>query len=139
MIPHNKFAILFVATLLGSATLSSAQAQEVNQPPQAEMVSGGIGDTGMENIVAAQKDYNLKLVFAEKNGEYLADVGVTIQDRKGNTVINTDSVGPILLVKLKPGTYTISSSTDKETETRKIAVSNTGLSTYYIHLNASES
>jgi len=136
---HNKFAILFVAILLGSITLSSVQAQEVNQPPQAEMVSGGIGDTGMDKIVAAQKNYSLKLVFSEANGEYLADVDVIIQDRKGNTVISTDSVGPILLVKLKPGTYTVSSSTDRETTTRKIAVSNTGLSTYYIHLNASES
>jgi len=136
---HNTFAAAFVAILLGGTILSSAQAQEVNERPQAEMVSGGIGDTGMDKIAAAQKDYSLKLIFAETSGDYLADVGVVIHDRKGNTVVNMDSAGPILLVKLKPGAYTVSSSTDKETTTSKVVVNNTGIRTYYIHLNASES
>ena len=133
----KKFSTVFIVTLLGSV-ISSAQAQEINTQPRMEMVSGGIGESGMDAIISAQKDYSLKLIFSESTGEYLADVSVNIADRKGHTVVNTNSVGPILLVKLQPGAYTVSSSTDKETKTRKIVVKNTGLSTYYIHLNASE-
>src|SRR6185369_2788613 len=133
----KKFSTVFIVTLLGRV-ISSAQAQEINTQPRMEMVSGGIGESGMDAIISAQKDYSLKLIFSESTGEYLADVSVNIADRKVHTVVSTNSVGPILLVKLQPGAYTVSSSTDKETKTRKIVVKNTGLSTYYIHLNASE-
>jgi len=138
---NHKFAAIFITILLGSTTLSTAQTQEAEQQvqPQAEMVSGGIGDTGMDTIATTQKNYNLKLIFAEPNGEYLADISAVMHDKKGNTVLDANSVGPIVLVKLKPGTYTLSSTAGKETKTSKVIVHNTGLSTYYIHLNDSES
>lgn len=138
---NNKFASIFITILLGSAALSNAQTQEVEQQsqPQTEMVSGGIGDSGMDTIATTQKNYNLKLIFSEPDGEYLADISAVIHDKKGNTVLDTHSVGPIVLVKLKPGTYTLSSTSGKETRTSKVVVHNTGISTYYIHLNDSES
>ncbi len=136
---HNTVAVVFSIILLGCAMLSTAQAQEINPLPQATMVSGGVGDSEVDKIAAMQKDYSLKLIFAKAGGEYLADVDVIIHDRKGNTIINANSVGPILLVKLKSGTYTVDASSDKETKTRKVVVNKTGLRTYYIHLNDSES
>lgn len=139
----NKLAIVFITSLLCSTVFSSPKAQEadsqMNSAPQVEMVSGGIGDGGMEAIEEKQKDYSLKLVFADADGEYLADVKVLIKDRKGNEVVNTDSVGPVLLLKLKPGVYTVSSTTNKETKSQKVTVRNKGTSSYYVHINAAES
>jgi hypothetical protein len=140
----TKLTITLISIMLSSTLLSAANAQEANQqamaqPPQAEIVTGGIGDGGMDAITAAQKNYDLKLIFSNPGGEYLSDVSLVIHNKKGDMVINTNSVGPVALVKLRPGTYTVSSSTGKETKTSKVVVKATGLSTYYIHLNDSES
>lgn len=37
-------------------------------------LSGGIGDEERDEILAREKDFNLKLVFAERTGSYMADV-----------------------------------------------------------------
>ena len=127
----NILAATFVATLI----LSTSVYAEENS---VEMVSGGVGDAEMDDITVAQKNYTLKLIFANSAGEYLADVSVVIKDKKGDTIVDTSSVGPVLLVKLKAGTYKVSASTDKETKTNKIIVHNSDLTTRYIHINALE-
>jgi len=130
-------AILFIFSLLSSAPLYATEIQAEHTPVQ--MISGGIGDAEMKNITAVQKQYSLKLIFTEADGEYLADIGVLIRDTKGNTVVDTTSGGPILLMKLTPGSYTLSSSVTGETKTQHIKVHGTGLNTYYIHLHSTES
>ena len=127
----NILAVSLIASLL---LYTGVYAQENN----VEMVSGGVGDAEMDDITVAQKNYTLKLIFANSSGEYLADVSVVIKDKKGDTIVDTSSVGPVLLLKLKAGTYNVSASTDKETKTNKITVRKTGLTTQYFHINALE-
>jgi hypothetical protein len=57
---------------------------------------------------AEAKNYPLSLVFsAGKEGEYVADVPVTIKDRAGKVVLDTVSSGPIILLKLPAGKYRV--------------------------------
>jgi hypothetical protein len=71
-------------------------------------VSGGIGKAESAAMIAEAKRYSLSLVFSDnKRNEYLADVHVTIQDRGGTDVLSTVSEGPIMLVKLPAGSYTV--------------------------------
>jgi len=71
-------------------------------------VSGGIGRTESAAMEAEAKNYPLRMFFSiEKTVEYLADVHVTIKDHSGTDVLSTTSEGPIMLVKLPAGEYTV--------------------------------
>jgi hypothetical protein len=131
------FATALIATLLSSSAFYAAEAQVVEHPVQ--MVSGGVGEAGMDDITAVQKHYSLKLIFAETNGDYLADVGVLIRNHKGDVVVNTDSQGPVVLINLEPGAYTVVSTVTGESKTQRVVVHGSGLNTYYIHLHSAES
>ncbi|RJG01582.1 hypothetical protein [Noviherbaspirillum sedimenti] len=65
---------------------------------------GGIGEdesTYMKQTAA--RDYDLMMTFAEKSGNYVADVNVSIKDAHGKSVLDTTCDGPILLVDLPAG------------------------------------
>jgi hypothetical protein len=130
--------VAIISTALLYSTFSYAAIADVTNQP-IEIVSGGIGDDEMADIVAKQEQYNLKLIFTEPSGQYLADVHVVITDNKGTIITEQDSVGPILLVKLKSGNYKIKSSTEGENVMRKVTVRNGKLSTYNIYLKEFES
>ena len=132
----NTIVTIISIALFFADSAYPVMAEEATQPTIA-MVSGGVGDAGMAAINGVSQDYNLKLIFANPQGEYLADVGVVISDKKGNVVVNTEEIGPVLLIKLKPGTYNLSSKTEKETKTSKVVVRAGSLRTYYIHISDS--
>ena len=90
-------------------------------------VSGGIGYEGREEMQAAEKDHNLKVVAAEKNGDYLAEVKVVVESAKKERMLETTMEGPILLAKLPPGTYTVRATFDGDTQTRTVTVPAQGL------------
>jgi hypothetical protein len=69
-------------------------------------ISGGVADSGMRAIDAEEKAYNLKILFTAGR-EYLADVGVRIVDSKDNEVLSTTTQGPVLLVRMPPGSYVV--------------------------------
>jgi hypothetical protein len=75
-----------------------------------KFVSGGVGDESEARIREVSKDFNLRLLFAAKDGHYLADVKVTILDARGARVLDTVSDGPWLLATLAPGKYEITAS-----------------------------
>lgn len=71
-------------------------------------VSGGVGEDDEEAMRAVAAEYNLKLSFAESiTGAYLSGVKVTVQDTKGNTLLDTVSDGPCLFASMPAGTYKV--------------------------------
>lgn len=137
---HTKlYALAITASLLTGTSLYAADLQSTPAPaPQIRMVSGGIGDGEIDAMKEQQNSYSVKLIFAESTGEYLSNVNLQISD-KHNTIVNTASVGPIVLLDLKPGNYTLSSSVPGDTKSQCISVRSTGLSTYIVHLHSAES
>ena len=92
--------------------------------------SGGVADSGMEAVDTSEKGYNLKMLFVS-NGQYLANVGVKIFDAKGNGILETTSNGPVLLVKMPSGRYTVSTQTEGGNKlTRHVTVSANHLTAY---------
>jgi hypothetical protein len=67
-------------------------------------------------------DYNLKIIAADTSGDYLADVQVVIESAKTGRMLDTTMDGPILLVKLVPGTYTIRATSCDRTLTRTVTI-----------------
>lgn len=70
-------------------------------------ITGGVGMREQQYFDSVQKDYNLKITFAGKDSEFLAAVNVLITDKTGGTVVTAVTKGPLMLVKLKPGTYKV--------------------------------
>jgi hypothetical protein len=90
-------------------------------------ISGGAGADAREELLAKEKEYNLKIVAAETSGDYLAGVKVVIESAGKAQVLDATMEGPILLAKLAPGTYTIRATSDGQTRTRTVTIPAQGL------------
>ena len=89
-------------------------------------VSGGIGEDESTAMKAEAKHYPLSLIFsAGKDGEYLADVPVTIRDSAGQAVLQAHA-GPILLIKAPPGKYRIAATRHGRTLEQTVVVTAKG-------------
>ncbi|HYL88563.1 MAG TPA: carboxypeptidase regulatory-like domain-containing protein [Burkholderiales bacterium] len=86
-------------------------------------MSGGIGSDESAAMKAEAKNYPLSLVFsAGRHDAYLADVPVTIKDRSGKTLLDTVSSGPLMLLKVPAGKYTIVATRDGKALHRTVLV-----------------
>lgn len=73
---------------------------------------GGVGEEEIAYMKEEAKGYDLMLTFAARDGAYLADVDVDIEDAKGNPVLQTACDAPILLVDLpRSGAYRVRAET----------------------------
>lgn len=113
----NRPIQMLAATAVALVALSvNARAADI------PYVSGGVGADEREKFAATEKEYNLKIVVAEKSGDYLADVHVGIESAGKGRMLETVMEGPILLAKLPPGTYTIKATSGRDKLTQTVSV-----------------
>lgn len=117
----NRYIQMLVAITLALVFGAAAHAADV------PYVSGGVGADSREELLAQEKEYNLKIVAAETSGDYLAGVQVVIQSARKEQVLDATMEGPILLARLVPGRYTVTAVSDGQTLTRSVTVSAQGL------------
>ena len=123
---------LIGATIFASAPLVANAEDLVVDPVSVQTsmgttyLNGGVGDEETEAMRRVAKDYPLRMTFSERDGEFIADVSVTITDAKGNSVFELPNAGPQLYVKLPSGKYNISASFKGKTQSRKVLVSRKG-------------
>ena len=130
--PLRRTAYVALAALIGLAWVAPVNAmpdQIVMASPGVTYVSGGAGTEAVDRLRAMEKDFNLKLVFALSNGEYLADVNVSVVDAANHVVLDTSSEGPWLLAKLPPGKYQVNANYRGKAERREVAIASTTLRT----------
>jgi putative Ca2+/H+ antiporter (TMEM165/GDT1 family) len=118
-----------LALALGSSAASARSEEVATAPSGVTFVSGGISTDAVDRLRAMQNDFNLKMVFATNNGEYLSDVKVEVVDRSNRVVLDTLTEGPWLLAKLPPGDYQVIASYRRATERRAVAVQTATLKT----------
>lgn len=113
-----------LATLLAAALATPALAAEPQEQTQGSIrfLSGGIGQDEVQAMREAASRYPLAMTFTANTGQYVADVKVTIKGRKGETMLDTVSTGPMLLVDLPPGQYTVAATLEGKTLTRKVSL-----------------
>ena len=123
---NPKIITAAVALLLASAMLVpvtyAADEEAVRSSGGISYVSGGVGAPSTDRLSALAKDFNLKLVFALKSGDYVSGVDVTIADATGKTLLKAKSEGPWFLTRLPAGNFKITAALDGKPETRTIAV-----------------
>lgn len=89
---------------------------------ETSFVSGGIGAFEKKWFDEHSNDFNLKASYNDSTGHNLAGVTATLTDSSGAEVLNTTTTGPFLLVKTKPGTYTLTSTYEGASQTKKVTV-----------------
>ncbi len=129
----NLFTPALVALLLCAATLvpfADANSDEsVQTAGRVAYVSGGVGTTSLDRLRSLAGDFNLKLVFALKSGDYVSSVNVTIADAAGKQLLDTTSEGPWFLAKLPAGNYQVAATFAGKAEKRTVAVGSEKLKT----------
>jgi hypothetical protein len=86
-------------------------------------LSGGVGKPEAAAMRDEARHYPLSMVFsAARDNEFLADVQVTIKNKAGKEVLSTVSDGPIMLVRLPAGRYTVAAEAHGKTLHRSVQV-----------------
>ena len=132
-----RYAKLFTpivgAILLSAAALvpvaNASSDDSVQTAGGVSFVSGGVGKGSIDRLSSLARDFNLKLVFALKSGDYVSAVKVTIADAAGKTVLDTTSEGPWFLAKLPAGSYQVKATFEGNAVNRKITVDAAKLAT----------
>ena len=89
-------------------------------------LSGGIGDDEENQICDAAREYGVLLEFSEvergsSHGRWTADVDVDIKSGT-ESVLKFRTEGPLMLVKLKPGAYTVEAERKGARRAKRIEV-----------------
>jgi len=134
--PRNTAAALLVAALLATTAQAAGNEVVMQTAGNVPYVSGGIGIDAIDRLDTMASQFNVKLVFAFRNGEYLSDVNVTITDATGKAIVDTVSDGPWFMTKLRPGHYQIVASFAGQAERRSLAVGAAKLNTVDFRWNA---
>jgi hypothetical protein len=104
-----------------------APALQAQQQGNITFVSGGAGDEDRSALKQVESQYNMHLLFAAKNGNYLANVAVTLSDARGNAVLDTIAEGPIFYAHVPPGRYRLTVSNQGQSQSRDINIGNGGM------------
>jgi hypothetical protein len=118
-------AALAAALLIGG--MGAADAQSMPQPQTKggiTFISGGVDLGSQQFIKSLEKDYTLHLLFMQMGtGAFFANVPVLIVDNASvTTILTTVSTGPMFFAKLKPGSYSVTSSHNGEPITKSVVV-----------------
>lgn len=83
---------------------------------------GGIDSDDSTAMRAQMKAHPLSLLFARPDGAYLADVDVSIQGPSNVQPLNFRANGPVCLVDLPAGSYTVQASSGGLTKKESVTI-----------------
>jgi hypothetical protein len=118
---NRRFQLAMTTAALLALAVTAAQAADVPH------TSGGIGSAEREELRAKELDYNIKVITAMKSGDYLSGVVVVIESATEEPILETTMAGPILLAKVRPGSYTIKATAGGRTLTQTVTIEAQGL------------
>jgi hypothetical protein len=95
---------------------------QIQQQGDVSYVSGGVGLDESKALQHAQSQWPLSLRFTGPGSDFLADVHVRVVDAHGSDVLKADSRGPYMLVKLRPGRYTVHAQYKDRDQTKPVTV-----------------
>ena len=116
-----------LALVLATMTSARALASETGpmQNGEVDYLNGGIGTEQADRMRAMSADYPVQMTFAERNqgvDEFVADVHLRVSDTAGRTMLDLPAQGPIFLLQLPPGAYTVEAEHQGEVKTRRFEI-----------------
>lgn len=121
----KPLTVALAATFALATGAALAALPSVKTQGDVQYVTGGVGEEEAQSIEAMESKFPLVLEFVEKakpHDEYVADVDVTVTDRKGRNVLMTRADGPFLLAKLPRGEYRVKATYAGHTLAKRIHV-----------------
>jgi hypothetical protein len=122
-------SLVAATTLLAQAptadvdAVTSTPALRVQEQAGVQFLNGGTGEQERGAMKALQSEFPLQIVFSGKAGE----LGVADQVRVlsgQQQLVAVDKAGPLLMVKLPPGRYTVEADIAGKTQRRAVHVHN---------------
>jgi hypothetical protein len=86
-----------------------------------DYINGGAGEEARATIDAERAAFALRMVFSVAGGAYVVADHVDVSNAQGK-VLAVDNAGPMLLVKVQPGDYTVDATYGGKTERRRVRV-----------------
>ena len=127
---RGSMAILVAACCapLWAETVGEVAKQNVTSAPQEQVpwMGGGVGDDALGEMRKAAQSYSVQLMFSNPQGSYLADIPFTVSKVNGRELYSGVSPGPLLYLKLPPGTYQIAVQLDGVWQNSRISAGTPG-------------
>jgi hypothetical protein len=79
-------------------------------------IFGGVGSSERESMEERARNYNVKLVFAAKDGSFVSGVTLAIATAKGAEIMSVATEGPWFYIQLPPGIYAVKATFKGETK-----------------------
>lgn len=86
-----------------------------------DYISGGAGAEDRAAMAARQAEFTFKVVLSATGGEYIVADRLSVMTPQGELLTVRDA-GPIVMMKLAPGPYTLEASWQGRTERRSVRV-----------------
>jgi hypothetical protein len=99
---------------------------QIQQQGTVSYVSGGVGLDESQALKREAPHWPLSMSFIGPTADYLSEVHVRIVGAEGAEVLNAESRGPYMLVKLPPGKYTVLARYKDQEQKRAVTVSAQG-------------
>jgi len=107
------------------------------QSGKASYITGGIGKAEADAMRRAASDYPLALVLSRsKDGNFISDVDILIQAQNGQPVLHANAAGPIVLMRLPKGRYSVKARYDGRLLVRQVDVDPAGREMVYLNWSA---
>lgn len=121
--------LALAVALVSTYSLSQAQNGAHLPLPPGSFLSGGVGLEDQAAMREQRNHYNLRLSFAEHGtGAYLAGVSVSLlRHRTHESIGPFDDSGPMLYLRLLPGTYRLAATYAGVTRNSTLQVSHRGV------------
>lgn len=124
--------VILVALAAAMQVPAQAAPERVISRNGVTLVSGGIGVESQQRLNALEPQFNLKLVFALVEGNYVSDVGVTVSNGAGKVLVEHVADGPFLLMKLPAGRYSLAAEYGGQRRQLQVTVRDGRLHTEYV-------
>jgi hypothetical protein len=122
-------ALAALAVLSGPAAVAQTSpgtpsAPQVQQSPAGiPYISGGAGEEERSSMAARASEFPLKVVLSQSVGEYVVADKLSVVTPQGELLLVRDA-GPVVMMRLQPGTYTLEATWKGRTERRTVRVGN---------------
>jgi hypothetical protein len=122
----NAFAAQDTGAVGGTVTDTSGGLPQIQHQGDVSYVSGGVGQDESKALERERSHWPLSMQFTGPGSDFLADVHVRIVDVHNNEVLHADSLGPFMLVKLRPGRYTVHATYKNRDQTKTVNIASKG-------------
>jgi len=121
ILQRMSFLVLYFVTFACFAQLPDARSMN-----GIRFITGGIGSDVSKAMQAEAKQWPLLLEFSQADGQakpaWVSGVKVIISDAKNAPLLDTVCDGPLMLVKLPPGSYSIKASYNGVAQNRTLVI-----------------